>query len=146
MTWSGWEDYAPPVPQKPTKRWRPERGTLDERVVTDEQPTKRGKYYAQPTTVDGIRFDSKKEADRYEQLKLEQAAGEITDLELQPIYELHVTRPDYVRVTIATWRGDFRYRRKGRVVVEDVKGVRTPLYKLKKKFVEAAYGVFIAET
>lgn len=94
----------------------------------------RNKYRNVKTVVDGITFDSKKEAKRYGELKLLEKAGEITDLELQPEYPLNVNGK-----TVAKYRGDFRYfdRRNGVVVHEDVKGVQTPVFRLKKKILAA---------
>lgn len=103
--------------------------------------TKRHKYHAIPTEVDGVRFSSKAEARRYQDLLLLQRAGEISNLELQPKYRLHVNG-----WKIGEYRGDFRYRTKaGEVVTEDVKGVKTPMYRWKKKHVMAEYGVDVVE-
>jgi hypothetical protein len=108
------------------------------------------KYRAQPTEVDGIRFHSKKEARRYTELKLLVKAGEIHDLELQPRFPLMVPMRGsgpYERVHVADYVADFRYRqgKQGLLVVEDVKGMKTPVYRLKKKMVEAQYGLTITE-
>ena len=130
MTWKGWENFA---------------GTLDERQVTGERP-KRSKYGAQPTVVDGVRFDSKKEAARYQELLMRQRAGEIHGLELQPEFPLYVW--DTVNKTathIGKYVADFTYTERDQSVVEDVKGMKTPVYRLKKKMVEAQYGVTIRE-
>lgn len=104
---------------------------------------RRGKYGAVPTEVDGIRFASKGEARRYSDLKLLERAGEITHLELQPVYPIVING-----VRVGKYVADFRYREKdGRLTVEDFKGVRTPLYRMKRKLVEAIYpGVTITET
>lgn len=117
------------------------------------------KYGAKRTVVDGITFHSQKEAKRYGELKLLEKAGEIWELELQPTFPLMVPstsgRAFRAAVAIAqggTWRigeyrGDFAYfdkRSDGRVV-EDVKGFKTPLYRWKKKHVEAQYGIQIRE-
>jgi hypothetical protein len=101
------------------------------------------KYRAVKTEVDGITFDSKREARRYEELKLLVKANEIRGLELQPEYEVKVEGKK-----ICVYRADFRYwdEREGRMIVEDVKGVKTPVYRLKKKLVEAIYRVQIKET
>lgn len=104
-------------------------------------PFAQHKYGAKATTVDGHRFASQAEARRYGELKLLEKAGEITNLELQPKYPLLVNG-----VVIAHYVGDFRYHVKGLPVVEDVKGVKTPLYRLKKKMLRAQYGIEIAET
>lgn len=117
------------------------------------------KYRAVPTMVDGIRFASKKEARRYGELKLLERAGEIWDLELQPKFPLHVpSTSGYLRLAalslnhcgmfnVGEYRGDFKYHdaHTEPYVVEDVKGFKTPLYKWKKKHVEAQYGIQIRE-
>lgn len=117
------------------------------------------KYHARKTTVDGITFDSKKESQRYAELKLLEKAGEIRGLELQPVFELRA-RSDYIStntVKLGVYKADFRYEQKLEVntgnvmltswhkVIEDVKGVKTPLYSWKKKHVEAQYGITVRE-
>ena len=110
------------------------------------------KYRAVPTTVHGFRFASKAEATRYQQLLLLGMAGEIRNLELQPRFDLHVEG-----VKVGAYVADFRYQERlfGRGVgftgrwddvIEDVKGVRTPVYRMKKKHFEAQYGMVIRET
>jgi dsDNA-binding SOS-regulon protein len=99
------------------------------------------KYGNKKTVVDGITFDSKKEAARYVELKMLQQAGEIQDLLLQPSFELRV---DGGKV-VGRYFADFKYRQGNRVIVEDVKGVRTDVYRLKKKIVEAVHHIQIVE-
>lgn len=110
---------------------------------------KRGhKYGAIPTTIDGIRFASKAEAKRYGELKLLEKAGEIKDLELQPKFPLLVhARGGGLPYLVGNYVADFRYRegRKGVLKIEDVKGMKTALYRWKKKHVEAQYGIEITE-
>lgn len=99
------------------------------------------KYHNEPIEVDGIRFDSIAESTRYRELTHLLNAGEITCLELQVTYPLMVQG-----VRIASYIADFRYLDiDGDVVVEDVKGVRTAVYKLKKKHLKAQYGIEIVE-
>jgi hypothetical protein len=101
----------------------------------------RNKYHAKKTEVDGIIFDSKKEAARYCSLKLMERAGEITDLQLQVPYEL---QPKYRRQTdgkairAITYVADFVYTdiRTGEQVIEDAKGMETDVFKIKKKLFE----------
>lgn len=95
----------------------------------------RSKFNAKKTEIDGIRFDSKKESERYLELKTLQQAGEIYGLELQ------VNFPIYIGKTkVCTYRADFVYNNcKGEKIIEDVKGYKTPTYKLKKKLFEACY-------
>lgn len=101
----------------------------------------KNKYRAVKTEVDGITFDSKREAARYMELMLLQKAGEISRLELQPKYDCVVNGHK-----ICTYRADFRYFDASNSIVEDVKGMKTPVYRLKKKLVEALYpGVKIQE-
>jgi len=105
----------------------------------------RNKYHAVRTEVDGIGFASKREAQRYVELKLLEKAGEITCLELQPVFPLLAAYRGG-GVAVGKYLADFRYIRKdGEVIVEDVKGVKTPVYNLKKKIVRANYGVQIVE-
>jgi hypothetical protein len=111
----------------------------------------RSKYGAQPTMVDGIRFASKKEARRYGELRLLEKAGELHNLRVQPSFDLCVPVDDDVQ-KVGTYRADFDYCVCDidpcvfdAIVVEDVKGVRTPVYRLKKRMVEAMYGIEIRE-
>jgi hypothetical protein len=116
------------------------------------------KYGAKPTVVDGIRFASMKEARRYQELKLLEKVGEIEGLELQPTFPLYAPSMSgqLLRAAKASsqggvfkvgeYRADFAYLdwKRGRVV-EDVKGFKTPLYRWKKRHVEAQYGITVVE-
>jgi len=108
----------------------------------------RHKFNAKPTVVDNIRFASQKEARRYQELKLLERAGEVKDIEIQPEFRLTVVGgfvKDVIK-EIGCYRADFTYWDKARGrVVEDVKGFKTPLYRWKKKHVEAQYGITIRE-
>jgi hypothetical protein len=107
------------------------------------------KYRAQPTEVDGIRFHSKAEARRYSELKMLEKAGEIKELELQPKFPLCAhPRMNGAGVKVCDYVADFRYRKgpRGLLVIEDVKGMKTPVYRLKKKWFQAQYGIEITET
>lgn len=94
------------------------------------------KYKNKKTEVDGIKFDSLKEARRYGELKLLVKAGMIKDLELQPVFEL-VLRQVYQGKTMrkVSYIADFMYKdiKRGITVVEDVKGFKTDVYKIKMK-------------
>jgi hypothetical protein len=107
---------------------------------------KRRKYGNKPVVVDGITFHSKSEAGRWCELLLEQRAGLIYDLERQVPIELHA----HGGAIVGSYIADFRYRRPGvGVVIEDRKGGATaedPLYRFKKRFVLAEYGIEILET
>ena len=112
---------------------------------------KRHKYSAVATIVDGIRFASKKEARRYGELMLLEQAGKIERLQLQPKYRLGtdknpvLIRSDrYPNGRRASYIADFKYfDSTGEYVVEDVKGMDTPVSKLKRAVVEAQYGIRI---
>ena len=97
---------------------------------------RRNKYNAKKIKIDGHTFDSKREAARYRELKLFLKAGEIRDLVLQPRFLLQDEFFDKneVKHKKIEYVADFLYIDKaGRNVVEDVKGVLTDVYKIKKK-------------
>lgn len=100
------------------------------------------KYNARKTTVDGITFDSKREANRYAELKLLERAGEISDLKLQVPFELIPKQPGERAVK---YIADFVYTEDGQTVVEDTKGVKTPVYILKRKLLLWVHGIRIVE-
>ena len=100
------------------------------------------KYSNEEKVVNGIKFDSKLEAKRYVQLKLLLRAGEITDLRTQVEFEL---QPSYKKnnktIRAIKYVADFVYYdvREGKTIVEDTKGFRNDVYKLKKKLFEYKY-------
>ena len=101
----------------------------------------RSKYGSRKVEVDGIKFDSAKEAKRYKELLILQKAGEIYEIELQPpfiLQEAYKRLGKSIRPII--YRADFRvYWKDGRVQVIDTKGYMTPEYKLKKKMLLFKY-------
>lgn len=101
------------------------------------------KYHNSKTVIDGIRFDSKKEAKRYLELKILEKAGAIQDLKRQVPYVL-INKSRYGRAI--KYVADFVYLENGQLVVEDVKGVRTPVYKLKKRLMAERFGIEVKET
>ena len=103
----------------------------------------RNKYGAVRTTVDGITFASKAEANRYQELKLLLKAQKIAELELQPKYKIAINGIKVCNVIL-----DFRYYDKDtdKYIIEDVKGKDTPISRLKRKLVEAAYGIKVILT
>ncbi len=110
--------------------------------LKEHQMKNPSKYHNQKTLHNGIQFDSRKEADRYRDLLLLERAGKIRNIELQPRYDLVVNGQK-----LGFYKADFRYevRATGEVIVEDVKGVRTAVYCLKKKLVKALYEIEIIE-
>lgn len=105
------------------------------------------KYHAIKTTIDGIQFDSKKEAQRYQQLKLMLKAGVITNLKRQVRYSLVPSQ--YIDgkcvERAVSYVSDFEYDEKGKHIVEDTKGVRTKEYIIKRKLMLFKYGIRIRE-
>jgi len=101
------------------------------------------KYHAIRTEVDGIKFASKKEAARYQELRLLERADSIRDLRLQVKYSLDVNG-----VHICNYLADFVYYdyRINTEIVEDSKGMRTSVYRLKCKLMKAIRGIDILET
>lgn len=92
------------------------------------------KYLSKKITIDGHEFPSKKEGNRYVELKRKQELGEIFDLELQPPFLLQEGfKRDGKKYRPITYIADFRYVEDGKVIVEDVKGFKTKEYMLKKK-------------
>lgn len=105
------------------------------------------KYHAIKMELDGYRFDSKAEAKRYAELRILERSGEIRQLRVHPKYPLIVNGKE-----ICVYEADFCYLAhdaprafKGKVinmdmpVIEDVKGVRTAAYRIKKKLFEALH-------
>jgi hypothetical protein len=90
---------------------------------------RRAKFGNRKTVIDGITF-----------LKILQAAGVVTQLRLQVPYELTVNG-----LKVCRYIADFVYMMDGKEVVEDVKGMRTPEYKLKRKLMLAVFGIEIQE-
>lgn len=103
------------------------------------QYQKKLKYHNKKTCINGIVFDSKLEAKRYSELKLLEKANLIDDLQLQPSFEL---QPSYKKngktIRAITYKADFSYfdKEKGRLVIEDTKGMKTKDYLIKKKMFE----------
>lgn len=107
----------------------------------------RSKYHAKKTVVDGITFDSRREADRYIVLKGMEEEGAIDGLRRQVRYELvPAFDVDGRHYRPVFYVADFVYREDGREVVEDVKGMRTDVYRLKSKLFARRYGKAIKET
>ena len=125
------------------------------------------KYGNRKVEYDGILFDSKKEAQRYYELKLLQRAGVISELELQKVFELipaqYETFPRYGKTgkrlqdgkrcieKSCVYKADFTYMQDGQLVVEDAKGYRDPAsaayakFVIKRKLMLHVHGVKIME-
>lgn len=98
------------------------------------------KYGNKKVIIDGFEFDSKKEGLRYKELSLLQRAGQIENLELQPKFLLQ----ENFKKNGKTYRkieyiADFQYKEKDNIIIEDVKGKETEVFKLKRKLFEYKY-------
>lgn len=97
---------------------------------------RRTKYGSKKTEVNGIKFDSKKEAKRYVELLLLERAGLIRELRLQPRFPFVINGQKF-----CTYIADFMYysEKEQCIIVEDVKGYKTEVYKLKSKLFRIMY-------
>ena len=120
-----------------------------ERVKRCEVPVT--KYNNKKVVLNGITFDSQKEARRYRDLSLLERAGEIKSLELQKAFILAESvkfENESRRKPAIKYVADFVYQEQGRLVVEDVKSKMTrslPVYRLKKHLMKSVHGLEIRE-
>ena len=114
---------------------------FDDKFGKCANESKPSKYGNKKTEIDGKVFDSQGEGNRYFQLRILQRAGHIKDLKCQVKFELEING-----VKICNYIADFTYLEDGRYVVEDFKGMRTQVYKIKKRLMYAILGVEIRET
>lgn len=123
----------------------------------------RSKYGSRKQTVSGITFDSRKEARRFQELRLLEQAGQISDLRMQvkyqlippqraPSFEVYKSGPNKGRrkpgkllEKECSYIADFVYVQDGETVVEDAKGYRTDVYIIKRKLMLERYGIQIKE-
>jgi hypothetical protein len=100
------------------------------------------KYHNKPTDADGYTFASRSEHRRYQQLRLLEYAGAISDLVVHPPYTIKVNG-----VVICKYIADFSYVDRGQSVTEDVKSPQTvtAIYKLKKRLMQACFGITVRE-
>lgn len=105
------------------------------------------KYHNKDCDYDGHHFDSLAERDRYVELKLMQEMGVIEGLEMQKKYVLvpKGKYPSGKAYKEISYIADFVYKYNGEVIVEDVKGVKTAVYQLKKKMMAGVYGIEVQE-
>ena len=142
MPASAWDGYGSPAVIRLTQEQARRAGI---------SPGRPHKYHAQSTTIDGIRFDSKKEAIRYGLLIYRQKIGEISDLKWQVRFPIYVTNLASGEITdCGAYVADFVYLDvpSGQRIVEDVKGgyaTKTATYRLKKRLVEGLHGITIRE-
>lgn len=116
--------------------------------VADLMPApKVSKYNNKKVEVDGIKFDSKREYARWNQLKIMERAGAISDLKRQVPFELAPSVQLGGRKKPALrYVADFTYTQGGKMVVEDAKGMLTDVYRIKKHLMLSVHGIEIKES
>ncbi len=119
-------------------------------VTAPEASTKTNKYRNETALgPGGLKFKSKRELKRYNELMLLLNAGEITDLKLQPQYTLLESyyKPDGTPVKRMRYTADFSYIKNGQLIVEDVKSTatKTEAYQLRKNMMLDRYSIIITE-
>ena len=102
------------------------------------------KYGNRKTVVDGITFDSQKEASYWQELKLRERAGEVTGIQRQVKIEL-IPKTKLYRACYYVADFMFTDRKTGKTVFVDVKGMQTDVYRLKKKLLYWRHGIEITE-
>lgn len=117
--------------------------------VTETETRPKSKYRNTKVQIGKIKFDSKKESRRFEELRAALTAGVISDLRLQPqftLQESYLTETGE-RIRAIRYTADFSYILNGELVVEDVKTrpTRTKEYLRNRKFMRAKYGIDIKE-
>ena len=106
-----------------------------------EKQIPKNKYHNTKVEINGIKFDSIKEGERYHELYLLQKAGEISDLRLQEEFVLQnaYRSPETgEKIRAIKYLADFTYEVNGERIIEDAKGMKTPVYQIKKKMMESA--------
>ena len=120
---------------------------LAQKAGSKSQKTE-SKYHAKKVeTADGD-FDSKKEYERWRELKLLEISGVISNLQRQVSYELIPAQYDGGKCVerSCVYKADFVYKQDGKEVVEDCKGAKTKEYIIKRKLMMEKYGIRIKET
>ena len=146
---------APWAQKQITEKLLAQQREMAQRAEKQPQTPKQAKYHNTPTeriAEDGktIKFDSKREAARFDELMILYRAGQISDLKVHPQYTLQeaYTTPEGVRVRAIRYEADFSYNTGYGTVVEDVKGgnaTKTRVYAIKKKLLNEKFGITITE-
>jgi ribosomal protein S8 len=120
-------------------------------ATLEEDKPKPRKYRNNKVVIDGIEFDSRKEAQRWAVLKLMLAAGQISDLQRQVAFELAPAARllgDSKMKPAIRFIADFTYLRDGEIVIEDTKSIATknlPVYRIKKHLMKTVHGLDVHE-
>lgn len=107
----------------------------------------RSKYHSKKITIDGIIFDSQREAKRYRELVLLERAGLIQNLQMQVKFELIPSQRIDGKVVerACHYIADFVYQQDGKTIVEDTKGFKTKDYIIKRKLMLSVHGIKVKE-
>jgi len=134
------------LPKSLQAQARAKLGLIDKKPV--EATPRTNKYNATPTTRQGIKFSSKSEAKRFDDLKLLEQSGEIQNLELQPSFQIIKSQTHSgKKYRGAKYTADFKYIENGKVVIEEFKGFRDKTYILRlKMFLEKHPDIIFKET
>ena len=114
--------------------------TISEFKELNFQVSPQMKFRNEIIEVDGIKFRSKKEAKYYGKLKLLVKSGHLTGFKMQVKYKFEMNG-----IKITSYMADFVEDWNGKIVVTDVKGMRTDLYRIKANMMKAFYGITIKE-
>jgi Protein of unknown function (DUF1064) len=120
---------------------------MNRQLQTPLPVVKPSKYRNCKVVIDGVTFDSKKEGSRYRHLKQLEHAERISELVLQPEFCL---APAVIingkKKRSLCYRADFQYRENGKTIVEDVKGMLTEVYKIKRHLMKSLLNIDILES
>ena len=135
----GFEDWTEEDVKKFNARNNKNRSKIDFDIKDDKEyvKEKKSKYKANKVEIDGIKFDSQKEADYYCELKLRLAAGDIKGF---------CRQAEFVLAPGLRYKADFIvFNNDGTSEIIDVKGFKTQVYKDKKKVFEDRFNLKIIE-
>ena len=111
--------------------------SINNKEILRKLMTKGNKYKNKKVVIDGIEFDSKAEGNRYCELKLLEKANKINNLELQPCFVLQKPfKKNGKTYRAITYIADFKYEENRKIIIEDVKGMETKEFKIKRKLFE----------
>lgn len=145
---TGFEDWTMEDVQKHNARIKniPLKTDLDNHGDKLLNEKKKSKYKANKIEINGIKFDSEKEAKRYTELKMLEKAGVIAKLQLQVPFVLQdAFEFNGEKIKAIKYIADFTYWENGELVIEDVKGMKTDVYNLKRKMFMCRYKKYIRE-
>ena len=113
--------------------------------IADAPTAKPSKYRNQRTFADGVTFDSKREAECWMALRLRLTAGDIWDLQRQVKFPLLTSSAEGLHPVVCDYVADFVYKDNSGTHVVDAKGIRTQVYKIKKRWLYLQMGIEIEE-